>query len=228
MSETKLAATSFPKSEIKVLLLENIHASAARDVRGRGLPGRARSSARCRRTSCASALARRARARHPQQDPGHRPSVLDEARAPARASAASASAPTRSTSTRANTRGVPVFNAPFSNTRSVAELVIAEIVMLARQLGDRIARGARGQVAQGRRPAATRCAARRSASSATATSARRSACSPRRFGMRVVFYDIVTKLPMGNNRAVRHARRAARRGRLRHAARAGDAADARR
>jgi D-3-phosphoglycerate dehydrogenase len=28
--------------------------------------------------------------------------------------------------------GVPVFNAPFSNTRSVAELTIAEIVMLAR------------------------------------------------------------------------------------------------
>jgi D-3-phosphoglycerate dehydrogenase len=29
-------------------------------------------------------------------------------------------------------RGVPVFNAPFSNTRSVAELVLAEIVMLLR------------------------------------------------------------------------------------------------
>jgi D-3-phosphoglycerate dehydrogenase len=29
-------------------------------------------------------------------------------------------------------RGVPVFNAPFSNTRSVAELVLAEIVMLMR------------------------------------------------------------------------------------------------
>ncbi len=37
----------------------------------------------------------------------------------------------------ANLAGVPVFNAPFSNTRSVAELVIAEIVLLARQLGDR-------------------------------------------------------------------------------------------
>jgi len=31
-------------------------------------------------------------------------------------------------------RGVPVFNAPFSNTRSVAELTIAEIVMLYRQV----------------------------------------------------------------------------------------------
>src|SRR5207237_6545677 len=31
----------------------------------------------------------------------------------------------------------PVFNAPFSNTRSVAELIISEIVALARKLGDR-------------------------------------------------------------------------------------------
>lgn len=34
----------------------------------------------------------------------------------------------------AQRRGVPVFNAPFSNTRSVAELVIGEIVMLLRRI----------------------------------------------------------------------------------------------
>jgi len=33
--------------------------------------------------------------------------------------------------------GKPVFNAPFANTRSVAEMVIAEIIMLLRQIGDR-------------------------------------------------------------------------------------------
>ncbi|KAG5992199.1 D-3-phosphoglycerate dehydrogenase 2 [Claviceps spartinae] len=33
--------------------------------------------------------------------------------------------------------GIAVFNSPFANSRSVAELVIAEIIMLARQLGDR-------------------------------------------------------------------------------------------
>jgi D-3-phosphoglycerate dehydrogenase len=37
----------------------------------------------------------------------------------------------------ARARGVPVFNAPFSNTRSVAELVIGEIVMLLRKVTDR-------------------------------------------------------------------------------------------
>ncbi|ORY80023.1 D-3 phosphoglycerate dehydrogenase [Protomyces lactucae-debilis] len=37
----------------------------------------------------------------------------------------------------AASKGIAVFNSPFSNSRSVAELVIAEIVVLARQLGDR-------------------------------------------------------------------------------------------
>lgn len=33
--------------------------------------------------------------------------------------------------------GIPVFNSPFSNSRSVAELVISEIIALARQWADR-------------------------------------------------------------------------------------------
>ena len=36
-----------------------------------------------------------------------------------------------------NKIGVPVFNAPFSNTRSVAELIICEVIALSRHLGDR-------------------------------------------------------------------------------------------
>ncbi|KAG0637245.1 hypothetical protein HOY80DRAFT_924636 [Tuber brumale] len=34
-------------------------------------------------------------------------------------------------------RGVAVFNSPFSDSRSVAELVIAEVIMLARRIGDK-------------------------------------------------------------------------------------------
>jgi len=37
----------------------------------------------------------------------------------------------------AASRGIVVFNSPFSNSRSVAELIIAEIVILSRKLGDR-------------------------------------------------------------------------------------------
>lgn len=36
----------------------------------------------------------------------------------------------------ANLLGIPVFNAPYSNTRSVAELVICEMIALSRRLGD--------------------------------------------------------------------------------------------
>jgi D-3-phosphoglycerate dehydrogenase / 2-oxoglutarate reductase len=41
--------------------------------------------------------------------------------------------------------GIPVFNAPFSNTRSVAELVIAEIIMLMREIPSKNAAAHRGE-----------------------------------------------------------------------------------
>jgi len=44
----------------------------------------------------------------------------------------------------ASHRGVAVFNAPYSNTRSVAELVIAEIIVLIRRLYDKIAKAHMG------------------------------------------------------------------------------------
>src|ERR1019366_10664590 len=45
----------------------------------------------------------------------------------------------------AQDRGIPVFNAPFSNTRSVAELVLAEIVLLMRGIPGRHAAAHRGE-----------------------------------------------------------------------------------
>ena len=57
----------------------------------------------------------------------------------------SALAPTKLTSSAAADHGVPVFNAPFQNTRSVAELVISEIVALHRRLFDRSAAMHAGQ-----------------------------------------------------------------------------------
>ena len=44
----------------------------------------------------------------------------------------------------ASLNGVAVFNAPYSNTRSVAELVIAEIIFLIRQLYDKVVGAHRG------------------------------------------------------------------------------------
>src|SRR5665647_1909361 len=44
----------------------------------------------------------------------------------------------------AKKHGIPVFNAPFSNTQSVAELVIAEIIMLMREVPAKSAAAHRG------------------------------------------------------------------------------------
>jgi D-3-phosphoglycerate dehydrogenase len=99
----------------------------------------------------------------------------------------------------ANVRGVPVFNAPFSNTRSVAELVIAEVVMLARQLGDRSR-----EVHEGKwRKVASNCHEIRGKTLGIVGYGHigsQAGVLAEAMGMRVVFFDIATKLPMGNNR----------------------------
>ena len=84
----------------------------------------------------------------------------------------------------AATAGIAVFNAPFSNTRSVVELAVAEIIALTRRLTGKDALTARRASGTSPRPAATRCAAAGSASSATAISAANCRCSPRRWAWR--------------------------------------------
>ncbi len=100
----------------------------------------------------------------------------------------------------ANEHGVPVFNAPFSNTRSVAELIIAEIVVLARQLGDRSR-----EVHEGKwRKVATACHEIRGKTLGIVGYGHigsQVGVLAEAMGMRVLFFDVATKLPMGNNRS---------------------------
>jgi D-3-phosphoglycerate dehydrogenase len=99
----------------------------------------------------------------------------------------------------ANRRGVPVFNAPFSNTRSVAEMMIAEVVMLARQLGDRLREVHAGQW----RKVSTGSYEVRGKTIGIigyGHIGRQVGVLAESLGMRVIFYDRATKLPMGNNR----------------------------
>jgi D-3-phosphoglycerate dehydrogenase len=101
----------------------------------------------------------------------------------------------------ANRRGVPVFNAPFSNTRSVAELMIAEIIALSRQLGDR----SREVHAGTWRKVAAGCHEIRGKTLGLVGYGhigRQLGVLAETLGMRVVYYDHLAKLPMGNNRAL--------------------------
>ena len=99
-------------------------------------------------------------------------------------------------------RGVAVFNAPFSNTRSVAEMVIAEIVMLSRHLGDRsreMHRGVWKKVATGSREV------RGKTLGVVGYGHIGSQVSilAEDLGMRVVFHDTSAKLPLGNSGPVK-------------------------
>jgi D-3-phosphoglycerate dehydrogenase len=98
--------------------------------------------------------------------------------------------------------GVPVFNSPFSNTRSVAELTIAEAVALFRGVFPRSVRLHRGEWDKS---AAGAHEVRGKTIGIVGYGHIGSQVSvlAEAMGMRVVYYDIIPKLPMGNARAVK-------------------------
>lgn len=96
-------------------------------------------------------------------------------------------------------RGVPVFNAPFSNTRSVAELVLAEIVMLMRGIPHKNAVLHRGGWVKS---AANSYEVRGKTLGIVGYGhiGTQIGVLAEHLGMRVVFHDIEAKLPLGNAR----------------------------
>jgi len=101
----------------------------------------------------------------------------------------------------ATKRGVAVFNAPYSNTRSVAELSLAEIIMLMRGIPERNAQCHRGgwnksadnsYEIRGKKLGIIGYGSIGTQLSVMAES----------MGMDVYFYDVVTKLPLGNAKQV--------------------------
>ncbi len=102
----------------------------------------------------------------------------------------------------AQQKGIPVFNAPFSNTRSVAELVLGEILLLLRDIPAKNAKIHRGEWDK----------------SATGSVEARGktlgiigyghigiqlSIMAENIGMKVKFYDIETKLPLSNAKQVK-------------------------
>jgi D-3-phosphoglycerate dehydrogenase len=94
-------------------------------------------------------------------------------------------------------RGVPVFNSPFGNTRSVAELTLAEIVLLHRGVADRSAELHRGEW---RKTAAGSREVRGRTLGIVGYGHIGSQLSvlAEGLGMSVVFFDIAHRLPLGN------------------------------
>lgn len=101
----------------------------------------------------------------------------------------------------ASMRGIPVFNAPYSNTRSVAELVIAEAILLLRGVPEKNAVAHRG----GWQKTAANAYEIRGKTLGIigyGNIGMQLGVIAESLGMSVQFYDVVTKLPMGNARQV--------------------------
>jgi D-3-phosphoglycerate dehydrogenase / 2-oxoglutarate reductase len=190
------APTSFPKDRIQVLLLENIHPEAHEIVRYEGFrlelcPAGLGEDELCEKLRRVHVLGIRSRTRVTER-------VLAEARR-LLAVGAFCIGTDQVALEAASRRGVPVFNSPFSNTRSVAELVLAEIIALARRLGDRSR-----EMHEGRwRKAATHCVETRGKTVGIVGYGhvgRQVGVLAEALGLHVLFYDIAPRLPMGNNR----------------------------
>jgi D-3-phosphoglycerate dehydrogenase len=194
-----MARTSFPKERIRAVLAESVHPAAADLLRDEGfqvetLPGAPDEATLAGLSAGAHLLGVRSRTEVT-------PRVL--AAAPRLLAVGCFCIGTNQVATaEACRRGVPVFNSPFSNTRSVAELTIGEIIALHRRLADRSAAmhagsweksAAGAHEVRGRTLGIVGYGHIGSQVSVLAES----------FGMRVVFHDIARRLPLGNARPLR-------------------------
>jgi D-3-phosphoglycerate dehydrogenase len=96
-----------------------------------------------------------------------------------------------------NALGIPVFNAPYSNTRSVAELVIAEIIALSRQLCDRSQGSHKGEWLKSA-VGSKEVRGKTLGIIGYGHIGSQLSILAEALGMKVIFYDIIKKLPLGN------------------------------
>jgi D-3-phosphoglycerate dehydrogenase len=191
---------SFPKEKISIVLFENVHESAVETFAADGY----HTITRHKGTLEGAALAEAIRDAH-IVGLRSRTKLTEEALAGARrliAVGAFCIGTDQVDLEAAAVRGVPVFNAPFSNTRSVAELVIAETILLVRGVPQRNAqlhRGVWNKSAEGAREIRGKTLG----IVGYGHIGTQVGVMAEALGMRVIYYDIITKLALGNAMPVR-------------------------
>lgn len=192
-----MAKTSLDKSKIKFLLLEGIHPSALKVLQAAGytnveaLPGALEGEELKAKIADAHFVGIRSRTQ-----------LTEEVFAAAHKLVAVGCFCIGTNQVNLNAareRGIAVFNAPFSNTRSVAELVLGEAILLLRGIPEKNAVSHRGGW-------------KKSAEGAFETRGKtlgivgygsigtQLSVLAEGLGMQVIFHDVVTKLPLGNAR----------------------------
>jgi D-3-phosphoglycerate dehydrogenase len=94
-------------------------------------------------------------------------------------------------------RGIPVFNAPFSNTRSVAELVLGEMLLMIRGVPEANAKAHRGQWNK-QANGSYEARGKKLGIIGYGHIGTQLGILAEGLGMQVYFYDIESKLPLGN------------------------------
>jgi len=102
----------------------------------------------------------------------------------------------------ARNHGVVVFNAPYSNTRSVAELVIGASIMLIRRIPDK-SKAAHNGLWMKEAKGSYELRGKTMGIIGYGNIGTQVSVLAEALGMKVIFYDIVTKLPLGNAEAIK-------------------------
>ena len=192
-----LHKTSLDKSKIRFLLLEGIHPSAQEVLRAAGysqieaLPGALEGEALQRKIADAHFIGVRSRTQLTAEVLAHAHKLV--------AIGCFCIGTNQVDLQAARERGIAVFNAPYSNTRSVAELVLAEAILLLRGVPARNAAAHRGGWLKSADNAYEARGKTLGIIGYGAISSQLSVLAEA-LGMQVVFHDVVGKLPLGNAR----------------------------
>ncbi len=194
-----MSKTSLDKSKIKFLLLEGVHPSALEILRGAGytqieaLPKALQGAELKAKLADVHFLGIRSQSQITADVLGGAPKLV--------AIGCFCIGTNQVDLNAARERGVAVFNAPYSNTRSVAELVLAEAILLLRGVPEKNALAHRG----GWLKSATNSHEIRGKTLGIVgygSIGTQLSVLAEGLGMHVAFYDVVSKLPLGNARQV--------------------------
>ena len=187
--------TSYPREKINILLLENISETAIANIRSHGytnirkVSGALDENTLIRELKDVHMLGIRSKTKVTRHVLEHAPKL--------QAIGAFCIGVNQIDLTAAKQHGVTVFNAPYSNTRSVAELVIAAAIMLIRRIPDKNKAAHEGNWMK---DASGSYELRGKTLGLVGYGNIGSQVSvlAEAMGMKVIFYDILTKLPLGN------------------------------
>ncbi|MBA2380205.1 MAG: phosphoglycerate dehydrogenase [Blastocatellia bacterium] len=193
-------ATSYPRSKIKVLLLENISDAAVRQLGAGGYTEVRRMGGAMTDSELAEAIKGvhilGIRSKTQVTD-----SVIESADK-LLAIGAFCIGTNQIALTSATQKGIAVFNAPYSNTRSVAELIIGLCVILIRRIADKNAAAHRGEWLKEAK-GSYELRGKTLGIVGYGNIGSQVSIMAEAMGMQVLYYDIANKLPHGNAKQVR-------------------------